>query len=921
MADPPTLGTVLVVDDQESNRELLAAYLDTLPCVVRTAPDGETALALVAAEPPDLILLDVMMPGLDGYAVTERLKADPATAAIPVVLVTALSERADRVRGLEAGADEFLTKPVDEAELLARVRALLRLKRLQDEREESHARSLALAASQLASSEQRFRDLVDGLDAIVWEADAASLRHVFVSQRTEALLGYPASRWLDEPGLWTRLLHPADRERVLEARQAAVRDGRETPIEYRALAADGRVVWLRDTVQVVRDAAGRVRQLRGVAVDITARKEAEDALRESEARFRAMADSSPMMIWTTGPDARCDFVNRSWLAFTGRTLGEELGQGWAALIHPDDQARALGTFKAAFAARQPFEMEYRLRRHDGEYRWVCDLGAPRFGADGSFVGYVGSGIDLTERRRAEEALRAQREELRRIIDTTPNLIFVKDGEGRYTLANRAVAEIFGTTVANLLGKTDRDFNSNLEEVEHFLRQDRLAMESGQPLHLPEEPVTNLRTGEVRWFHTIKVPIVGPDGVARQVLGVAADITERRQAETALRESEEHLRQVQRLEAIGRLAGGVAHDFNNLLTAITGFSELLQLQMNPDHPLRAYVDEIKKAGDRAAGLTRQLLAFSRRQILAPEVLDLNAVVADVEKMLGRLIGEDIELVTDLDPDLGRVLADPSQVQQVLLNLVVNARDAMPRGGRLTITTANRFLDEAYARAHMPTEAGTYVKLAVSDTGHGMDEETQSRVFEPFFTTKEPGQGTGLGLSTVYGIVKQSGGYIWVESAPGQGATFEIYMPRIAAAVATPAAPATVSDMLGGRETILLVEDEEQVRGLAARALRALGYTVLEASHGEEALRAAARYTGPIHLLVTDVIMPGVGGRELALGLVAHHPTMAVLYMSGYTDDAIGRQGVLDPDTPFLQKPFTGTSLARKVREVLDARRAS
>jgi len=373
--------------------------------------------------------------------------------------------------------------------------------------------------------------------------------------------------------------------------------------------------------------------------------------------------------------------------------------------------------------------------------------------------------------------------------------------------------------------------------------------------------------------------------------------------------------VQKMEAIGQLAGGVAHDFNNLLTVINGFGELLAVRLEPTDPRRALVEEILKAGERAAALTQQLLAFSRRQVMVVQVVDLNEVVADTERMLRRLIGEDVELITLPDPELGRVRADPRQLQQVILNLAVNARDAMPHGGKLTIETANVELDETYARQHAAITPGAYVMLAVSDTGHGMDAETRSRIFEPFFTTKEQGKGTGLGLAMVYGIVKQSNGDIWVYSEPGQGTTFKLYFPRVDDAE-RPAPPGAPQEIPHGTETILLVEDEPQVRALARRVLEACGYTVLEAARGDEALQCCQQHAEPIHLLLTDVVMPGMGGPAVARLMARVHPEIKVLYMSGYTDAAVARHGMLEAGAALLQKPFTPTTLAQQVRRVLD-----
>jgi PAS domain S-box-containing protein len=401
-----------------------------------------------------------------------------------------------------------------------------------------------------------------------------------------------------------------------------------------------------------------------------------------------------------------------------------------------------------------------------------------------------------------------------------------------------------------------------------------------------------------------------EGQVVGILGVARDVTERLNLE-------QQLRQAQKMEAVGRLAGGVAHDFNNILTAITGYADLLLEDLPAGDTRRPDVDEIRKAAERAAGLTRQLLAFSRQQVMQVQALDLNALVVESERMLGRLLGEDIQVATALAPDLGAVKADPGQLEQVIMNLAVNARDAMPEGGKLTFETANVELDELYSREHFPAGPGSYVMLAVSDTGVGMSEDTQAHLFEPFFTTKEKGKGTGLGLATVYGIVKQTGGFIWVYTELGLGSTFKIYLPR-ADESPQPRWAAPSVGPADGTETVLVAEDEAAVRAVARQALARHGYTVLEAPTAEAALDVASRHSGTIHLLLTDVVMPGMGGRDLARRLTALRPDIRTIYMSGYTEDAITRHGVLEPGLVYVQKPFGPEALARRVREVLDAR---
>jgi PAS domain S-box-containing protein len=406
------------------------------------------------------------------------------------------------------------------------------------------------------------------------------------------------------------------------------------------------------------------------------------------------------------------------------------------------------------------------------------------------------------------------------------------------------------------------------------------------------------------------------GQVTSLFGIMRDMTNSRQAEETLSQREEQLQQVQKMEAIGRLAGGIAHDFNNLLTIITGYSQLLLSRLRGDEGVRGDVEEIKNAAVRAASLTQQLLAFSRSQVLMPKVLSLNTIVDTVDAMLQRLIGEDIHLVTALDPTLGHVKADPGQMEQVIMNLAVNARDAMPRGGKLTIETGNVELTKPYHRADAALVLGRYAMLAVSDTGHGMDAETQARIFEPFFTTKGPGKGTGLGLSTVYGIIKQSGGYITVYSEPERGTTFKMYLPIVDEPIDDAEAEPPPIAKLYGNETVLLVEDEPAVRVLVRDTLRLFGYKVLEARHGFEAQLIAGQHAGQIELLITDVVMPQMSGRELAEGFAGEYAGMRVLYMSGYTESAVIHHGVLNPGTAFLQKPFTPETLARKIRDILD-----
>ena len=493
-----------------------------------------------------------------------------------------------------------------------------------------------------------------------------------------------------------------------------------------------------------------------------------------------------------------------------------------------------------------------------------------------------------------------------LLESASQGIVGVDSAGRIVLANRRAEELFGYTREELLGAPIELLLPEAHRSTHGgYRDDYFTRPRTRPMGIGMDLVGCRKDGAEFPLEVSLSYVQIDEGVF--AIAFVSDISQRKRLEEQLLHS-------QKMEAVGRLAGGVAHDFNNMLTIIAGYNRMILDGLSPLDPLRGYAEEILQAADRGGALTNQLLAFSRRQIMQPRVVNVNTVVKQTGKMLRRLIGEDIDLMLGLDPAVGNIKADPGHVDQAIVNLAVNARDAMPLGGRLTIETANVALDENYAKSHLDVQPGDFVMIAVSDTGHGMDAETRRRIFEPFFTTKEKGKGTGLGLATVYGTVKQTGGDIWVYSEPGRGTTFKLYFPRVPDPVAESSESVGEPVKPSGGETILVVEDEEPVRQLTVKLLKQLGYEVLTASSGAEALEVSAAHQGPIALLLTDVVMPNMSGRQLADALIRSRPDTKVLYLSGYTENTVVHHGVLDPGVDFLPKPFSREGLAAKLREM-------
>jgi PAS domain S-box-containing protein len=635
-------------------------------------------------------------------------------------------------------------------------------------------------------------------------------------------------------------------------------------------------------------------------VDITERRRAEERI-----RWLSLAvEQGPTSVVMTDLDGKIEYVNPKFTEVTGYSLDDVRGKTPRILKSGHTPLETYRELWNSITTGRPWHGELLNKKKDGTTYWDAVWVYPIRDGSGAVTRFLALKEDITARKGAQAQLADTAARLQALMEHAHDGVSVISPSGVILEVNRRMAEIAGRSITDIVGHNIAEFTS-AESAATKLAEFAEVVAHGTGQVLGVEILRPDSTKVLLDFALSTVDLAGE----RLVLALGRDVTEQRTLEV-------QLRQAQKMEAIGRLAGGVAHDFNNVLTAVFGYVDLLREELPPDSSAHRDLAEVRKAAERAAGLTRQLLAFSRQQVLEPMVLELNELVIEFEKMLRRVIGEDVDLRLALDKKIGNVRADPGQLHQVIMNLVVNARDAMPTGGKLIIETSNADLSEQYAELHQPVVAGPYVMLAVSDTGMGMTPEIKARIFEPFFTTKERGKGTGLGLSTVYGIVKQSGGYIWCYSEVGRGTTFKVYLPRVDAPAEALVRPKEAGSV-AGHETVLLAEDDAMLRPLAKALLEKLGYKVLEASNATEALAASQAHKGPIHLLVADVVMPGASGRELARQLEASRPDTRVLYVSGYTDDAIVHHGMLEPGLNFLQKPFTPAALARKVREVLDA----
>jgi PAS domain S-box-containing protein len=957
-------ATILLVEDNPTTRKMLRVTLATEGYRVIEAGDARAALATVEKAVPDLVLQDLILPDMDGLELLRRLRALPGGAELPIVALSGFLSRREETQGNQGGFTAFLVKPIEPSRLVEAIRAhlpqrefhadavvaqrrllvvdddavQLKLTRLHFQQLGYQVTTAGSAGDALVAARSDRPDLVlsdvfmpdtDGFQLCHWirrDPNLSNVPVVLLSSQYGSTADQDLARRVGANALVTRtpdfVLAARAMEEALETGSTIAEEPsdqlelRHAKLVIRQL--EQQTVAMASLTQRCAVQGAQLSLLGGIADALTRRANVDVALRDVlAATLDAAGISKGALILR---DKSEDLELRGEIGFSDeerarlrsffghQTLLEEIVNHGGSVSVPSASIASRAARDVLDGARVASAQIVPLIA-DGRGMGVMFIGASQTDvtSDDSVAFARAMGNQVVQSlalARTVARLTSSEQRYRTLLDNANDYIAVLTADGMVREANHRWVEITGLSYDELIGRSIVDLAPTLKEAGNG---HRLTGGSSSGAALP--PVEILGYNGARVLVEFSRTDVDVEG-ERLVLTIGRDVTQQRTLEDQLRQS-------QKLEAVGQLAGGVAHDFNNVLTAILGFTELMLEGMGGDDMRRQDLLEIKKAAQRAAGLTQQLLAFSRKQILQPKVLDVNQVVRNMEAMLKRLMLEHINLTVSLAPNLGLVKMDPTQLEQILVNLVVNAGDAMPRGGRLTIETGNVTLDDQYRQGHLPVVPGEYVMLAVTDTGVGMDEDTTRRIFEPFFTTKGVGQGTGLGLSTVYGIVKQSGGFIYVYSEVGRGSTFKIYLPQEMAGVAGPVdRPSEATELPRGSETVLLVEDDEGVRLLVKITLERLGYRVLEAGNPKEAAQVASAADMPIELLLSDVIMPESDGPPLYDRLIVSNPAIRVLYMSGYADEAIVRHGVLSEGTPFLQKPFTSLALARKIRSVLE-----
>ncbi|WP_448207609.1 PAS domain S-box protein [Azospirillum sp. sgz302134] len=928
--------SILHLEDSALDSELARAHLAKagVPCDMERVDTRESFVAALNARRFDVILADYSLPTFDGLAALEIAKE--RAPQIPFIFLSGRMGEETAVEALKHGARDYVLK-----HRLVRLPAAV-------ERAISEARTRA-EGQRAGESLRRLHQAIDDIrDYAIFTLDLAG-RITSWNEGSRRLFGYPAPEALDRP--LALLFAPEERtnREVDSAIAQAARTGRHE-VEWTQTTRDGRRFCGSCVLTTVRDDAGRLLAYSVVVRDVTERRAAESALRESEAKFRAIADAMPQLVWATLADGSHDYFNRFWYGYTGAEPGQTDGDGWSAVVHPDDLARTHARWRHSLETGEEYEIEYRLRRADGVYRWFLGRALPLRGEDGRITRWFGTCTDIDDAVAARTALTDRREELERLVDERTAELVAANERLRAEVAERERAQ---ADLLALYAKTPVPLHSLNSEGRllsvsdrwlEFMGYDERAQVLGRHVteFMTEDSVREHR--ERRWpellregsFRDVSYRIVKRSGEIADVLvsarverdaegnflrtmGAVVDITARLRAEAEREKAEETLRHAQKMDALGKLTGGIAHDFNNLLTAISGNLDLLlsHLAAGRADRLRSYATNAKAGATRAAALTQRLLAFARRQPLRPDPTDPGALVRGMEDLLRRTVGEQVSIETLSQPDVWHAWCDTNQLEIALLNLAVNARDAMAGGGRITIAAGNARLTAADIPRNSDAVPGDYVLLSVADTGSGMPPDVIARAFDPFFTTKPIGQGTGLGLSQVYGFVSQSRGLVRIESEPGQGTTVRLYLPRcrderreIPAAIPEPAG---ADDAAG---TVLIVEDEALVRMVAVQALEDAGLEVVEAADAAEALELLDGGLA-VDLVVTDVGLPGMNGRQLAEVVRQRRPGLGVLFMTGYAYDATLGTGILEPGCEVLQKPFETGALVARVTDMLAA----
>lgn len=886
--------SLLILEDSPADAELMVLRLSEEGLEPRwRLVESKEAFLQALEEEPDLILADWAVPGFSGIEALRLLRERGLD--IPFIIVKGSMGEEAAVEAMRAGAYDLVLK-----ERLLRLPSAV--KRALEERRTRAEKERAEEA--LRERERRLRDIFDSIQDAVFILDLEG-RFIEANETACRALGYSRTELLKMPPI-----------EIDEEGQA-----RMVPQRLQRLRSEGRLIF--ETVHRRKDGSvfpvevhckvfeyEKREAILSIARDITERRRMQEEILQGREDLANLIDSVQGMVYScmNDRDWTMTFVSHGCLDLTGYNPKELLHNRVVAyndLIHPDDRQYVRDAVQAALLEKRPYLLEYRIISKEGATKWVWEKGRGVFDREGSLVSLEGIINDITDKKLAE----AERERLFTAVEQAGEAIFITDKEGAILYVNPAFERITGYSAKEALGNNARILKSGRQD-QAFYKALWDTITAGKTWK--GRLINRRKDGTLYTEEATISPVSDPSGRIVNYLAVKRDIT-------AQLELEERFHQAQKMESIGRLAGGVAHDFNNMLGVIMGHAELALEDPAISPRLASALKEIMKAAERSANLTRQLLGFARKQTISPRVIDLNETVEGMLKMLRRIIGENISLAWLPSSGLWPVKMDPTQVDQILANLCVNARDAIGTGGNISITTANHSFDEAFCRANKGFSPGDYVCVAVSDDGCGMDKATMEKIFEPFFTTKGVGEGTGLGLATVYGIVRQNNGFVRVDSRPGEGASFEIYIPRHEGSVAERGEEKALAAEIGLGETVLVVEDDPSLLKLISKVLQTAGYDVLAASSAEPALALAASHRGPIDLLVSDVVMPGMDGRALAGRILEARPDVKVLFLSGYPADFIARQGGLEEGAAFLSKPFTPRALAAKVKEVLKANR--